>query len=61
MRELENGTNYQKLHTAYGTIVEKNAVCEGISAAYCYLLKLVGISATIVNGSTTSNIIENHS
>ncbi len=44
--------NYQHYHTAYGAIVEKSAVCEGISAAFCYLLGLVGIDSTIVNGST---------
>ena len=39
-----------QLHTAYGAIVESNAVCEGIAAAYNLLLKAVNISATTVNG-----------
>ena len=37
-------------HTAYGAIVEKKAVCEGISNAFSHLAKQVGISATVVNG-----------
>ena len=53
-------TNYQKLHTAYGAIVDKTAVCEGISAAYCYLLKSVGIQASIVNGSTDNSTSVDH-
>lgn len=43
---------YQHYHTAYGAIVDKCAVCEGIAAAFCYLLSLVGIEATVVNGTT---------
>lgn len=46
---------YQHYHTAYGAIVEKCAVCEGIAAAYCYLLSLVGIKSTIVNGTTDNS------
>lgn len=42
---------YQHYHTAYGAIVDKCAVCEGISAAFCYLLSLVGIKSTVVNGT----------
>lgn len=57
---------YQHYHTAYGAIVDKCAVCEGISAAFCYLLSLVGIKSSIINGSTqkardyghTWNIVE---
>lgn len=45
-------SNYQQYHTAYGAIVNKNAVCEGIATAYCFLLSLVGIKSTIVNGYT---------
>lgn len=59
-------TGYQHYHTAYGAIVEKCAVCEGIAAAFCHLLSLVGIKSTIVNGKTqkaedcghTWNIVE---
>ena len=53
-------SNYQKLHTAYGAIVDRYAVCEGISAAYCHLLRLVGIRATIVNGSTERSMSYDH-
>lgn len=42
---------YQPYHTAYGAIVDKCAVCEGISAAFCYLLSLVGVESTVVNGT----------
>lgn len=37
-------------HTAYGAIVEKKAVCEGIAYAFSHLAKQVGISTTVVNG-----------
>lgn len=37
-------------HTAYGAIVNKLAVCEGIAYAFCYLVKKVGVNATVVNG-----------
>jgi hypothetical protein len=38
-------------HTAYGAIIEKKAVCEGISYAFCHLAKKVGLSVTVVNGT----------
>lgn len=48
-----NGINgYQHYHTAYGAIVDTSAVCEGIAAAFCHLLSVVGIESTIVNGTT---------
>ena len=53
--EINDVNIYQNYHTAYGAIVDKCAVCEGISAAYCYLLSLVGIKSTVVNG-TVKNI-----
>ena len=37
-------------HTAYGAIVEKKAVCEGIAYAFSLLVQKVGIEATVVNG-----------
>lgn len=37
-------------HTAYGAIVEKKAVCEGIAYAFSLLANRVGISTTVVNG-----------
>lgn len=39
-------------HTAYGAIVDKKAVCEGIAYAFCHLAKNVGIDVTVVNGIT---------
>ena len=51
-QELISSSYSPIYHTAYGAIVNKLSVCEGISAAYCYLLKKVGIDATIVSGST---------
>ena len=37
-------------HTAYGAIVNKKAVCEGISYAFSLLAHQAGIEATVVNG-----------
>lgn len=37
-------------HTAYGAIVEKKAVCEGIAYAFSLLAQKAGIFATVVNG-----------
>lgn len=37
-------------HTAYGAIVDKNAVCEGLSYAFSLLAHKAGIGATVVNG-----------
>lgn len=37
-------------HTAYGAIVNKEAVCEGIAYAFSYLLNSVGIKSTVVDG-----------
>lgn len=50
-----------QLHTAYGAIVESNAVCEGIAAAYNLLLKAVNISATTVNGYAEYDLNSSHS
>lgn len=41
---------YIHSHTAYGAIVEKKAVCEGISYAFCHLAKRAGLDVTVVNG-----------
>lgn len=37
-------------HTAYGAIIENEAVCEGIAYGFSYLLKKVGIKSTVVDG-----------
>ena len=37
-------------HTAYGAIVQKKAVCEGIAYAFSYLANRIGIKTTVVNG-----------
>lgn len=37
-------------HTAYGAIIENEAVCEGIAYGFSYLLKRVGIKSTVVDG-----------
>lgn len=39
-------------HTAYGALVEKEAVCDGISKAFILLLEKVGIESIIINGTT---------
>jgi hypothetical protein len=37
-------------HCAYGAIVEKCAVCEGIACAFSHLMHLINIKCSIVNG-----------
>lgn len=37
-------------HTAYGALVNNKAVCEGIAYGFSYLLNLVGIKSTVVDG-----------
>ncbi len=39
-------------HNAYGAIVEKEAVCQGYTLAYNYLLRLCGIEAHYVAGTS---------
>ena len=47
---------YPYVHTAYGALVEKKAVCDGYSSAYQYLLYKVGILSHIATGwGTDSN------
>ena len=63
---IDGLSGYLHYHTAYGAIVDKCAVCEGIAAAFCHLLSLIEIRSTIVNGTTeqtgnyghTWNIVE---
>lgn len=50
-------------HSAYGAIVNNEAVCEGISYGFSYLLKKLGIKATVVDGKADGeahawNIVE---
>lgn len=42
-------------HTAYGALVDKEAVCDGYSKAYKLLLEKVGIESIIITG-TTENV-----
>lgn len=39
-------------HTAYGALVEKQAVCDGYSKAFKMLLEKVGVENIIIHGST---------
>lgn len=39
-------------HTAYGALVQKEAVCDGYAKAYKMLLKKVGIDSIIIGGRT---------
>lgn len=48
--ELYNINSTATSHTAYGAIVQKKAVCEGISYAFVHLANKVGVNATVVNG-----------
>ena len=38
-------------HTAYGAIVEKRGVCEGIAFAFSHLAKCMGLKASIISGT----------
>jgi len=58
---VENTTYYQYedieaipeiKHTAYGALVEKEAVCDGYSKAFKMLLEKAGIDSIIISGST---------
>lgn len=42
-------------YTAYGAIVNKSAVCEGYTRAYCYLLSKVGIESKCINNERKSH------
>lgn len=43
-------------HTAYGALVDKNAVCDGFSMAFQYLCRMAGIQTLLVQGSSLSPI-----
>ncbi len=43
-------------HTAYGALVEKRAVCDGLSGAFQYLCQKAGIEARIVYGSSSDGV-----
>lgn len=45
---------YPKIHSAYGALVEGDAVCDGYAKAYQYLLYKVGIKAHLATGTTNS-------
>ena len=56
MDVMEQNTNMDYAHTAYGALVENSrgidnyAVCDGYSLAYEYLLQQAGIDATVIIG-----------
>ncbi len=39
-------------YTAYGALVNKKAVCEGYSRAYCYLLSKLGVESKVINNQS---------
>lgn len=43
-------------HTIYGALVEKKAVCDGLSCAFQYLCQKVGIEAVMVYGSSSDGV-----
>lgn len=55
-KEMENCCKYGKIvnifsHNAYGALVNKIAVCDGISAAFALLSQKMGFDSTVVGGS----------
>lgn len=50
----DESTYPQNIYTAYGVLVEGDAVCQGYALAYKYLLNLLGISS-VVTGSSDMN------
>ncbi len=46
----KNGGEY--IHSAYGALVQKEAVCDGYSRAFAYLLRMAGIESTIAFGES---------
>lgn len=48
--EASYDTALQSAHTAYGAVVERQAVCDGYALAYSYLLRQVGIESVPVPG-----------
>lgn len=47
----EKAKNEWQFYCAYGALINKRAVCSGISSAYSYLLHLLGIEATMISGN----------
>lgn len=47
---VEYDENADHSHTVYGALVEKKAVCDGLSKAYMYLLSQLNIESHIVYG-----------
>ena len=39
-------------HNAYGTLVEKNAVCDGFAAAFQFLTQQMGYGCTVISGKS---------
>lgn len=40
----------ENAHDAWGALIDKKAVCEGISYAFCLLAKKCGLNSTVVSG-----------
>ena len=44
----EDGEN---AHDAWGALIDRKAVCEGISYAFCLLARMIGLDAVVVTGT----------
>lgn len=40
-------------HNAYGALINRLAVCDGFSAAFCLLVQKLGYNCTVINGKST--------
>ena len=49
--EAASGSGYDLAHTAYGALVQKEAVCDGYSKAYKMVLERAGIDSVIIASS----------
>lgn len=47
----EEADKYNSSHTAYGCLVDGNAVCEGYAKAFQYIMNRIGIESGICTGS----------
>ncbi|MBQ7646426.1 MAG: hypothetical protein IJS94_04070, partial [Clostridia bacterium] len=45
-------SRYDRIFTAYGCLVDKNAVCAGYASAYKYILDILGIDCVYVTGKS---------
>lgn len=49
--DAASGSGFDLAHTAYGALVQKEAVCDGYSKAYMMCLKRAGINSVVVAGT----------